>query len=418
MSPVPPLRIAASSVAIVVLYGVQVWAAKDSGSDPRAVHALVMIGTGLLQSAALLQLYRDAARSSTRSIVLAVAPAAIALLVLSAFAPNTDDDAAAYVAYAKLPAFAQAYAPSPVAIAGPGFERVAATWPQLPSLVYGPLWLAVDRGLIGWAPSYAAALGILRAVNVLLLGALVLGLRRAGCNAATLAVTALNPMLWFYFIVQAHNDLAPIVLVVAGTAIARTRPLLGSLVAGVAGLIKIVFVALAVLAYAGRRPWPRTVGYAAASVALTAVVSWAFGGAAYVRAIVEVGHMQIATRADTLHLLAALLHGALAAVAAAAIVAAVARNVFVGPAAYSFSAISTIVYPWYLGWCIPYAARIPAFAGVFFVSLPAVAHLIDPHFSLSPARSFALLVPYYAVVLVFVVRSAVIARRTRLSAPR
>jgi hypothetical protein len=411
------LRIAAASVAIVVLYGAQVWAAKASGSDPHAVHALVMIVTGLLQSAALLQLYRDAGRSSARSIVLAVVPAAIALLVLSALAPNTDDDAAAYVAYAKLPAFAQAYAPSPVAISSPGFERVASTWPQLPPLVYGPLWLAVDRALVGWAPSFAAALGILRAVNVVLLGALVLGLRRAGCNAATLAVTALNPMLWFYFVVQAHNDLGPLVLVVAGTAIARTRPLLGALVAGAAALIKIVFVAIAILAYAGRRAWPQTLAYAAASLAVTAVVSWVFGGAAYLHAMTEVGHMQIATRADLPHLFAASLHAVLAAIAAAAIVAAVARNAFVAPAAYSFSAISTIVYPWYLGWCIPYAVRIPTFTGVFFVSLPAIAHLIDPHFSLSPARSFALLVPYYAVVIVLVARSIVNARRTPLNAP-
>ena len=157
--------------------------------------------------------------------------------------------------------------------------------------------------------------------------------------------------------------------------------------------------------------------YAAASLAVTAVVSWVFGGAAYLHAMTEVGHMQIATRADLPHLFAASLHAVLAAIAAAAIVAAVARNAFVAPAAYSFSAISTIVYPWYLGWCIPYAVRIPTFTGVFFVSLPAIAHLIDPHFSLSPARSFALLVPYYAVVIVLVARSIVNARRTPLNAP-
>lgn len=408
-------RIAIAFAAIVALYGAQVWAAHDSGNDPKAVHAAVMIGCGLLQSALLLWLFNALRGRPVRFVLLSTLPAIVLLAVLSGIASNTDDDASAYMAYAKLPSFADAYAgPQQPSFSGGGFERIAQIWPRLPPLVYGPLWLAADRFLIGHAPTYDAALAILRGVNAVLIGLLAFALRRAGCDPATVAIAAVNPMLWFYFVIQAHNDLAPIVLIVAGIAIARTRPLLGTLVAAVAALIKIVFIALAALPSAGRRRWHVVLGYWATAIILVAAISWAFGGAPYMHAMALVGRTQIATRTDAAHLLASILHLAVAAVAAVAIVAAIARNVFVAPATYAFAAISTIVYPWYLGWCIPYAVRIPSFAATFFISAPAVAHLIDPHFSLSPSRSFAVLPLYYVVVIAACGYG--IARRARVTA--
>ena len=408
---------AAACAAIVVLYAVQVWAARDSVQHGvHALHAAIMIGSGILQSAALFALRRAIVGDVLRRVTWLPAVSAAVMLALSTVCPNTDDDAAAYVGYAKQPTFGAAYAAPASHFTGNGFEVIPATWPALPALVYGPLWLAVDRALVGHAPSYAVALGTLRAFNALLLAALLLALRRLGCDRATLAVVALNPMLYFYFIVQAHNDLGPIVLVVAGAAVARTRPLLGALIASGAGLVKIVFVAIAPLAYAGRCSARRAWAIAAASAVLVAGLSWLFGGAPYVRAMAAVGHTQIATRADAAHLVATALHLAVAAIALAAIVAAVTRRVFLRAATFAFSAVSSIIYPWYLGWCIPYALRVPGFAATFFILLPALAHLIDPHFSPWPERTFALLVPYYLAVIAFVVRDVLVARRGRVSA--
>jgi hypothetical protein len=414
-----PLRAAAAAVAIVVLFGVQVWTANDSArSGPTAMHAALMLATGIVQSAALLALYRALRATQVRAAVPIVAAAMAAMLLLAATCTDTDDDAAAYVGYAKLPAFGDAYRPpAGVTFAGNGFEIIPKTWPHLLPLVYGPLWLAEDRLVVGHAPTYAAALGILRAVNAAFLIGLLVALRRLGFDRATIAVVALNPMLFFYFVVQAHNDLLPILLVAAGMAVARQRPLLGALIAGAAGLVKIAFVAVAVAAYAGRRGPRATLAYFALSLALTVAAGALFGGFDYLRAMAFVGHEQIANHVDALHVAAASLHAVVALIAAGALVLAVARGTFSAPASYSFSAISTIVYPWYLGWCIPYALRVPGFAATFFIALPAVTHLIDPHFSLYETHTFAVLAPYYIAIIVMVAREVWLARARRAAVP-
>lgn len=401
-------RAVAAGAAVVALYAAQVWATNDSAhGGPRAGHVAIMLGTGLLQSLALLALYRALHGAAIRRARMFLAVGVAVMLLLSAACTNTDDDAAAYVAYAKLPTAASAYAPPPDAYSGNGFDRngfdvIPKTWPELPPLVYGPVWLGLDRLVAGRAPTYAMALALLRGANALYLIGLLVALRRLGFGAATLAVAALNPMLYFYFIVQAHNDLLAILLVAAGMVIARRRPVLGALVAGAAGLVKIAFMPIAVLAYAGRLGARTTIalfaGVSAAAVAISALA----GGAPYFRAMAAVGHTQIATRTDTLHLAAVILHAGVALVAAGALGAAVLRNAYAAPAAYSFSAISTIGYPWYLGWCIPYALRVPGFAALFFIWLPAIAHAIDPHFALLPQRTFALLVPYDLAIIVLV----------------
>ena len=401
-----------AALALVALYAAQVAVAGLSHRDgTRPLYAAVMLLSGGLESLALLALYRGLAGATARATAWLVAGAA-GMLLLSLVCANTDVDAYAYVGYAKLAGFHDAYLPPATAFGGPGFGVINAYWgPRLPALDYGPLWLVFDRLAVGWAPSYATALLVLRICNVVFLIALLAALRQLGFARPLLAVVALNPMLWFYYVVQAHNDLMAILLVVAGAALAQRRPLLGALVAGCAGLVKITFVALAVLAYAGRRRPPATILYLALSLALTAAVSAAFGGADYLHAMLATGHEQLAARSDLLHAVGVVLHLCVAAVAGIALLWAIARGEFAPPATYGFSAISTIFYPWYLGWCIPYALRVPRFAAWFFIALPALAHALDPHFSLYERHTFAVLDPYYAVVLVFVVRHLWLARR-------
>jgi hypothetical protein len=394
-----------AALALVALYAAQVVAAGLSHRDGIGpLFALVMLVTGGLQSLALLALYRALGAQTSRPTAWLVAGAA-GMALLSLVCANTDIDAYAYVGYAKLPAFHDAYRPGALAFAGNGFEVINAYWgARLPALDYGPLWLLFDRLTVGPAPTYAAALLILRACNLIFLLGLLAALRGLGFGRPLLAVVALNPMLWFYYVVQAHNDLLAILLVVAGAALARRRPLLGALVAGGAGLVKITFVAIAVLAYAGRRKPATTVLYLALSVALTGAVSAAFGGADYLHAMLSAGHQQVAARSDLVHLVGVALHACLALVAAGALVVAIVRGEFAAPATFGFSAISTILYPWYFGWCIPYAVRIPRFTAAFFILLPALAHALDPHFSLYERHTFAVLDPYYALVLFLIAR--------------
>jgi hypothetical protein len=406
-----------SASTIVMLFALQVRITDLTYRDgTRPVYSAIMVLTAILQSIALFALYRSLATKRKWHASMLVAAVA-AMMLLSFFAANIDIDASAYVGYAKLPSFAAAYAPPDVRFHGGGFEVINTNWgSRLPRLVYGPLWLMYDRVTVGHASDYATALAILRAFNVLWLLALLLAIRRLRAGQETVAIVALNPALYFYYVIEAHNDLLPILLVTVGMAIARRRPLLGAIVAGASGLMKLTFVLIATFAYAGREKPRQCLAYLCVVIAITTVGSVLFGGGNYLHAMTIVGHDQIASRSDASHAVGAILHACVAAVAVIATIAAMFGGIFLAPATYSFSAISTIIYPWYLGWCIPYALRVQSFAAVFFIGLPALSHLIDPHFSLYPAHTFAILDAYYIVIIVLVFRFAALFRNRRPAA--
>lgn len=111
---------------------------------------------------------------------------------------------------------------------------------------------------------------------------------------------ALDPGLYYYYVVQAHNDLTAIFLVVAGTAIAARKPLLGAFVAGAAGLIKIVFAYVAVLALNARSP--RRITYGQLAVILTLVAGGSLlGGSGYLHAMSAVAMRQYGAQHDAVH---------------------------------------------------------------------------------------------------------------------
>jgi len=416
MSPVASVRersgavlpVALSVATILVLYALQIWIVDvTSASGPHAVYAATMIVCGALQSLALLWLFRALAAGESRGYAWIVSGVAAMVLLSVVNAVNTDIDASAYIARAKLATWHDAYRPPPVSFHGNGFDVINVQWgPQLPGNVYGPLWLLVDRIVVRPAHTYASALLSLRLCNVILLLGLLAALRGLGQPRHVVALVALNPMLYFYYVVQAHNDLLAIVLVVAGTAIADRRPLLGALVASTAGLVKISFVALATFAYAGRRDLRSSLLALGLSGGMVLLISATFGGSDYFEAMRVMGLKQIAARGSTAHLTTIVLHVAVAGIAAGALLWAFVRGRFAAPATYSYATISTIVYPWYLGWCIPYAVRASTFTAGFFISLPALGHLIDPHFSVFTAHPFAVLDLCLIAVIIWVGRAA------------
>jgi len=395
--------------AIVFLFAIQAWVTDLTyRNGARTPYSVVMIVTALLQTLALLSLYRSLSQVSPSRIALIwIGSGAAAMTALSFVTANTNIDASAYVGYGKLPRFSDAYDPPQHLFAGNGFQIINVNWgSRLPPLDYGPLWLLLDRILLSRAGTFAQALLALRAENVVLFSAFLFCLWRLRVHRATVAVVALNPALYYYYVIQVHNDVLAILLVVVGMVIAERRPWLGAIVAGGAGLVKVPFAAFATFAFAGRRSAPLSLWLFALAIGITALGSALFGGWHYLHAMIGVGRFQLLQRADTLHMLGILLHLCVAVVAGAATVVALLTGRFIVPAAYSFCAVSTILYPWYLGWCIPYALRIPRFTGVFFISLPIIMHIVDPHFSLSETRAFALVDLFFVLILAFVVRHA------------
>ena len=84
-----------------------------------------------------------------------------------------------------------------------------------------------------------------------------------------------------------------------------------------------------------------------------------------------------------------ILRAAAALVSVAALIYAAVRRRFIAAGTYGFASLGPIVYPHYLGWCIPYALRATTFTAAFFISLPALSMIIDVRGSLYPAHYYA-----------------------------
>ena len=348
----------------------------------------MMLGAAIVQSALLYGIYRT---SSERLNGVVVAGAAI-MAVASCFAICAQGDAFAYIAYAKLGSIHAMYAPPVPYHPAPGFESM---WVNLPACVYGPLWALVNWLLLAWTANLGTAFLLLRLFAIALLAVMAWALRKLDFDDRTIAVAVLNPFFYFYYVAEAHNDLFPIVLVLAGAAIAKKRPLAGALVAACAGLVKLSFTLIAIVGLNLRRTLPKRLLQAGTVLATVAVVSILFGGAPYLHAMLQTGTTQFERGSDPrLHLVFQLAHVALWLTALAAAAAAFFLNAFLPAASYAFYGIAGNFSPWYLGWGIPYAAKMPTFTTLYLAMLPAIGVAIDPLFTFYPAH------PWLAVDLV------------------
>jgi hypothetical protein len=383
-------KVAATIAGVLTLYAVQLFA--EHRAYPNAPHLwerVIIIATACAQTLLLYLFYRNSegVRSYRSLIGLGVAVFTF-LSVIVAVDPNWD--IAAYIGYGKAATWGEAYHPVPVTYHNHGFEQINAEWgPRLPGLVYGPLWLAVDRLLVTNAPTYAIAQLILRVFNAALLLAIFALLLRLKIPGRIVALVALNPALYTYYVVQAHNDLLPIALVIAAMAMAKRYPIVAAIVAGSAGLVKISFLLVSPTAYVGRRSFSVAVGLFALGVAVTVLGSVLFGGTAYYEAMVATGGRRLFERSDLSHTIGTLLRAAAALVSVAALIYAAVRRRFIAAGTYGFAALGPIIYPHYLGWCVPYALRATTFTAAFFISLPALSRIIDPRVSLYPSHEFA-----------------------------
>ena len=77
------------------------------------------------------------------------------------------------------------------------------------------------------------------------------------------------------------------------------------------------------------------------------------------------------------------LRGALLLVAAVALGAAFLRGIMWRTASWSFMAVSTVVWPWYLAWAFPYAALERRALVQYLVLLPLAAALLEGAFPTS-----------------------------------
>ncbi len=64
-----------------------------------------------------------------------------------------------------------------------------------------------------------------------------------------LALFAINPAIYYSFVIMGHNDLFAVLLVVAAMAVIARRPVLGVALAAASGLVKISFLFISALVF-------------------------------------------------------------------------------------------------------------------------------------------------------------------------
>ena len=406
---------AASAVAVVILYLLEIWATKNYvarfGIHPvglSAEHSSIMLLCAALQTALLAVIYRQIQLSREIPLVLVAVPAAI-LALASFLTPTPQGDAYSYVLYAKLGGYWGAYTHSMPIHPPAGFET--SLWKYLPPAPYGPLWAFTNWLLLARTPNFATALLVLRIFAVILVAALIYILRKSGLKDGVLAVIALNPFIYFYFVVEVHNDLLALVLIFAGMALARRRPILGAMVAGAGALVKIPYALGATLAF-DRSRTPLRLMFVQLGIALATiiVVSTIFGGMPYWHALSYHATSEFDVGDRHLHAIFEISHALVTAIAFLATAAAFWGNIFIASAAYSFYGIAASVYPWYLSYGIPYAVRMPQLSGAFFASLPAVSTLMDPQFTFYHSHPW-IIVDFVSFAIVIAVVAELLAQR-------
>jgi hypothetical protein len=244
--------------------------------------------------------------------------------------------------------------------------------------VYGPVWIAVNAGVVALGTTFAGKIFALRLFGAILLVLLVVLARALGAGRAALCALALNPMLWFQFVANAHNDMLAIVLVVAALVAVERRLLwLAVIFVAAAGAVKVPFLVLGIVIFARHRDRRMGIVAAAASVALAVGVSAAYGGHAYLDGLLATGRGRVVWGPEV-----AVAKAAVALLALGATVAALVFRRFVGFAAWFYPGLAPLLFPWYLAWTIPYACA----AGSGFLEtllvLPIAATMADTIYGL------------------------------------
>jgi Glycosyltransferase family 87 len=323
--------------------------------------------------AAYLALLAIAPRLDRRIVWMAI------LVLVAAFAISPvllSQDVYSYLSYARLGVVhgLDPYSNPPMAIpSDPVYPHVG--WTEETS-AYGPLFTLLTYPL-AWLPvgTAVAALKAIAALSVLGLAALTsrLAASRGVDPVRAAAFVALNPLVLVHVVGGAHNDAVAVLLAFAGcAAVLAGRELSGGVALASAAALKasIAFAAPFAL-LASRRPRPRLLGGAALATGAIGVAAYLAFGWSWLDGLAVVGENQRRVSNYSLpNLLSELLNvdvdtvRGLTALAYFVLFAALLRWAYRGAdwvrvagwAAFGLLLATAWLLPWYVVWCLPFAA--------------------------------------------------------------
>ncbi len=327
------------------------------------------------QSLTLAALYAATRTRKLKRFDIAVTVVAIAGFFATSFLYRTleSTDIYSYVANARL-GMIGSYA-SHIRVSDPGLRGVTElTWGVLPPSPYGPL-CHLYNGWVANTSSLVQATLRIRAYNASILVILIVGLVAARVRPATILLLGLNPFVYQQFIVNAHNDLTPVAALTLGAVFARRSMWFPVVAAIAAGLIKLPLCLVGIVTLVAIRSRAVRVTMTVLIVATVAVLSLAFGGEAYIEALLNVSN-----RAVTHDRMQAALHAFAAVLALFSIGYAILTRRRFWPGLVAIPTLSGSMYPWYLFWLVP-----TAFAGVdvaapLLIAFPVVSLFLSDVF--------------------------------------
>jgi hypothetical protein len=338
--------------------------------DGRAAGEAIVLVCALLQSYALLALYRSNVSATVTRLGCA------ALLLLSVAAPALSSfDVYGYV-HDSLLSLA-AYAPPSTPFPAP-YHAIDVWFKGTNTSLYGPLWLAIVGIVMPLAGTLLAKILVWRLFCTALYLAFLGCLAQLRLPWRVRVVAALNPAIVWQFVSNGHNDLIPIVFLLLAALFVRSRVALAYGFFVLAALVKLPYALLGLPIFAAiRSRGARVAGTVLAMVAIAAL-SWGGGGNAYVHALAHHARLErnvplqhaVATSVAVLLLLIAFWGGRRFRTA-----------VWLIPPIGGL--LPSFFFPWYLGWSIPYALarhRVMAYLLVWFPLVGALVYgeLLQP----------------------------------------
>lgn len=296
------------------------------------------------------------------SAKVSLAVSIIAMIFVSLQAKFTSADIYAYIGYAKLGL--SAYAPPYRPFAG-DFAIINAQWgnPIIPC-VYGPLWVVVSKLAVMWTTTLGQAILALRLLNLVTLGLLISCVASIRKDYAVMVLFAINPAIYYSFVIMGHNDLFAVLLVVAAMAVIARRPVLGVALAAGSGLVKISFLFVSALVFAYDQALKKRLLLFGLAVGCCLLVSWLFGGKNYFLDIVQQAHSD--TDHEVYPLGIALLQ-LMVVFEVVAVIVAVGFGRFFRSAAWNFCTLPVRVSSTYLAWSLPYAIKAKSYTATFLI---------------------------------------------------
>lgn len=332
--------------------------------DGRAAGEAVVLACALLQSYGLLALYR----SNVSKV--AVRFGCAALLLLSLASPAlTSFDLYGYV-HDSLLGLA-AYAPPSTPFPAP-YHAIDLWFKGTNTSLYGPLWLAIVGIVMPLGGTLLAKIVVWRLFCTALYLAFLGCLAQLRLPWRVRVVAALNPAIAWQFVSNGHNDLIPIAFLLAAAIFVRSRPALAYGFFVLAALVKLPYALLGLPVFSAIRSRGTRVAGAILAIAAIALLSWAGGGGAYVRALTH--HAGLERNVPLQHAVAT------------TVAIVLLLGGFWGWRRYRTAVwlippigglLPSFFFPWYLAWSIPYALarhRVMAYLLVWF---PLVGALVS-----------------------------------------